>query len=242
MEIGIASPNEKEKMMQMKRYEAQAGPLAPQQPGVMQQAGDMVKNRAMNKGLNYGEEKLVEAFTPSPVVKPTAGQMTQANALSTGAEADLIAAGQGMGVAPSLATAGATTSAAPIIAGGIEGGAVLGASTAPVVAGAGGAGMAATVGTAMPYIGAAMLADQALGLGIMDSLFSEGGKVGPLSPEYKMSGGPLGMGALSMYQDMMKKNMKSEGGPITPEYKMGGGPLGMGALSMYHDMMKKNMR
>jgi hypothetical protein len=78
MEIGIASPNQKEKMMQMKRYEAQAGPLAPQQPGVMQQAGDMVKNRAMNKGLDYGEKQITSALTPSPVVKPTADQITQA--------------------------------------------------------------------------------------------------------------------------------------------------------------------
>ena len=56
-------------------------------------------------------------------------------------------------------------------------------------AGAGGAGMMATAGAAMPYVGAALLADKALGLGIMDSLFSEGGKVGPLSPQYKAEGG-----------------------------------------------------
>ena len=70
------------------------------------------------------------------------------------------------------------------------GGAQLGAGAATGAAGAGaaGAGMAA-LGTAVPYIGAAMLADQALGLGIMDSFFSDGGQVGPLSPQYKSQGG-----------------------------------------------------
>ena len=55
-------------------------------------------------------------------------------------------------------------------------------------AGAGGAGMMATAGAAMPYVGAALLADKALGLGITDSFFSDGGQVGPLSPQYHAGG------------------------------------------------------
>jgi hypothetical protein len=211
MEIGIASPNQKEKMMQMKRYEAQAGPLAPQQPGVMQQAGDMVKNRAMNKGLDYGEKQITSALTPTALATPSATQMAGLEGL---------AGTSGAGLSPGAAQAvlGSSTQAAPLVAeaagmtsAGLAGttgaGLATSAGTSAAAAGAGAGGMAA-LGTAVPYIGAAMLADQALGLGIMDSLFSEGGKVGPLSPEYKMSGGPLGMGALSMYQDMMKKNMR----------------------------------
>ena len=238
MEIGIASPNQKEKMMQMKRYEAQAGPLAPQQPGVMQQAGDMVKNRAMNKGLDYGEKQITSALTPTALATPSATQMagleglagTSGAGLSPGAAQAVL--GSSSSAAPLVAEAAGMTSAG--LAGTTGAGLATTAGTGAATAGAG-AGMAA-LGTAVPYVGAALLAGKALGF------FNEGGQVGPLSPEYKMSGGPLGMGALSMYHDMMKKNMKSEGGPITPEYKMSGGPLGMGALSMYHDMMKKNMR
>jgi hypothetical protein len=75
----------------------------------------------------------------------------------------------------------ALTSSAPVVASGVEGGAILGAGA--------GTGAMASVGTAMPYVGAAMLADKALGLGIMDSFFSEGGEVGPLSPQYHAGGG-----------------------------------------------------
>jgi len=65
------------------------------------------------------------------------------------------------------------SSAAPVVASGVEGGAILGAGTG---AGAG-AGMAA-LGTAMPYVGAGLLAGKALGL------FNEGGQVGPLNMQY----------------------------------------------------------
>ena len=295
-------------IMRQQQAAPQHGPLGPQQPSFSKQASDKIKNRAMEKGLDAGEEKLVEAFTPATTLAtPSATQM---------AGLESLAGTSGAGLSPGAAQAvlGSSSSAAPLVAeaagmtsAGLAGTTGAGLATtagtsAAATAGAG-AGMAA-LGTAVPYVGAALLAGKALGF------FNEGGQVGPLNPQYKagggytskdiqrmdeympdasweqvkqdlgldssdnkytwlseyrgwdaeydnaggvagrnqsppqyrMSGGPLGMGALSMYHDMMKKNMKSDGGPITPEYKMSGGPLGMGALSMYHDMMKKNMR
>ena len=100
---------------------------------------------------------------------------------------------KGMMSALTPASAGATNAAAlaanpaTMGMGGAEV-ALAGQSLAPAVAGSG----MATVGAAMPYVGAAMLADKALGLGIMDSFFSEGGEVGPLSPQYNYRGGMAG--------------------------------------------------
>jgi len=75
-------------------------------------------------------------------------------------------------------TSALSGSAAPVVGSAIEGGAVLGAGGA----GAGmGAGMAA-LGTAVPYVGAGLLAGKALGL------FNEGGMVGPLSLQYRAEG------------------------------------------------------
>jgi len=186
MEIGIASPNEKEKSMQMKQYEASAGPLAPREKGVGEQMGDMYKQKAMNAAVDESSKMAMEGAKPymqgmTNAINPmgsagagaVAGQATTnaalANAGMTGG-AEIALAGQTL--APSLAATGATT--------GVGTGLATGAGA--------GAGMAA-LGTAVPYIGAAMLADKALGLGIMDSLFSKGGKVGPLSPQYKAEGG-----------------------------------------------------
>ena len=70
-------------------------------------------------------------------------------------------------------TSGISSALAPTVASGVEGGAMLGAGTG---------GMAA-IGTAVPYIGAGLLAGKALGL------FNQGGMVGPLSAMYKAEGG-----------------------------------------------------
>ena len=243
MDFMSASPRGGKNEDDIKRRQQAApqhGPLGPQQPSFSKQASDKIKNRAMEKGLDAGEEKLVEAFTPATTLAtPSATQMagleglagTSGAGLSPGAAQAVL--GSSSSAAPLVAEAAGMTSAG--LAGTTGAGLATTAGTSAAATAGAGAGMAA-LGTAVPYVGAALLAGKALGF------FNEGGQVGPLSPEYKMSGGPLGMGALSMYHDMMKKNMKSEGGPITPEYKMSGGPLGMGALSMYHDMMKKNMR
>jgi len=67
---------------------------------------------------------------------------------------------------------GIRSALAPTVASGVEGGAMLGAGTG---------GMAA-LGTAVPYVGAGLLAGKALGL------FNQGGQVGPLSPQYNAQG------------------------------------------------------
>ena len=140
MELELASPNEKEKM-QMRQYQAQAAPLAPQEKGMVGQMGDMAKQRAMEGALDTGQSALMGAI-------PSAGAAKAAMLSSTPAT---------MGMA----------------------GPSLGAATG---AGAGmGAGMAA-LGTAVPYVGAGLLAGKALGL------FNQGGQVGPLSTQYHAEG------------------------------------------------------
>jgi len=128
MEIEIASPNEKEKMM-MRQYQAQVAPLAQQQKGMAGQMGDMVKQKLMSGALD---------------------------------------AGQG------AVTSGIKSALAPTVGSAIEGGAVLGPTA--------GAGGMAALGTAVPYVGAGLLAGKALGL------FNQGGQVGPLSAQYKAQG------------------------------------------------------
>lgn len=70
-------------------------------------------------------------------------------------------------------TSGISSALAPTVASGVEGGAMLGA---------GGAGAGAAMATAIPYVGAGLLAGKALGL------FNEGGRVGPLSAQYAADG------------------------------------------------------
>ena len=260
-------------IMRQQQAAPQHGPLGPQQPSLTKQAGDMVQNRAMEKGLDYGEKKAIEAFTPATTLAtPSATQMT---AMSN------LAGTSGAGLSPGAAQAvlGSSSSAAPLVAeaAGMTGAGLAGttgaglattAGTSAATAGAG-AGMAA-LGTAVPYIGAAMLAGKALGF------FNEGGQVGPLNPQYKAGGGytskdiqrmdehmpdaewekvkqELGLDSsdnkytwLSEYRgwDAEYDNAGGVAGrnQSPPQYRMSGGPLGMGALSMYQDMMKKNMR
>ena len=149
MELGLASPNKKEKMMQMKQYQAQAAPLAPQEKGVVGQMGDMAKQRAMKGALDQGQSAIMGAI-------PSAGA---ANAAALAANP----ATMGMG------------GAEVALAGQAMGGAGAGAGLA-------GAGGMAALGTAVPYVGAGLLAGKALGL------FNEGGMVGPLSTQYNAQG------------------------------------------------------
>ena len=279
MEIGIASPNEKEKSMQMKQYEASAGPLAPREKGVGEQMGDMYKQKAMNAAVDESSKMAMEG------AKPYMQGMT--NAINP------------MGSAGAGAVAGQATTNAALANAGMTGGAeialagqAMGGTGAGLATGAAGAGGMATLGAAVPYVGAAMLADQALGLGIMDSLFSEGGRVGPLSPQYNAEGTMSKEQAMALMNNQPEPmtEIAQEAMPMispdplmamptprpspekmylhnnpydaamiyegydpildtvatpTPrpaEYKFGGGPLGMGVLGMYQDMMKKNMR
>ena len=208
--LALDSDAEKERQLQMKQYQTRnlGGPLA-QQPDALQQAGskatNMVLDRGITKGLDYGEEKLTSALTPTTLATPTTTQMagleglagTSGAGLSPGAAQAVL--GSSSSAAPLVAEAAGMTSAG--LAGTTGAGLATTAGTSAAATAGAGAGMAA-LGTAVPYVGAALLAGKALGF------FNEGGQVGPLSPEYKMSGGPLGMGVLSMYQDMMKKNMR----------------------------------
>jgi len=189
----------------------QHGPLGPQQPSLSKEASDMVKNKAMNSAVDKGSNMAMDsakpymqgvknAFNPmgaagaGPVAGQAATNAALANAGMTGG-AEIALAGQTL--APSLAATGVGTG----VATGVGTGVATGVGTGVATGVGAGAGMAA-LGTAVPYIGAAMLAGKALGW------FNEGGQVGPLNPQYRMSGGPLGMGVLSMYQDMMKNNMR----------------------------------
>jgi len=170
MEIQIASPNEEEKM-KIKQYQAQIANVPQPEQGIAGQMGDMVKQRAMEGALNTGQkmatsgvkpymQKMINAINPAgsagagAVAGQAATNAALANAGLTGG-AEIALAGQSL--APSLAATGAT--------------------------GAGmGAGMAA-LGTAVPYIGAGLIAGKALGL------FNQGGQVGPLSTQYHAKGG-----------------------------------------------------
>jgi len=163
MELELASPNEKEKM-QMRQYQAQPAPLAEQKPGFVEEFGNMAKKRAMEGALNKGQNFLTEGGA-----KPYMQGIT--NAINPMGSA-------GAGAVAGQAATNAAMSSTPALMG--MGGAQLGAGAATGAAGMG--GMAA-LGTAVPYVGAGLLAGKALGL------FNEGGQVGPLSTQYKAGGG-----------------------------------------------------
>ena len=68
MELALDDPRFKEKRQGQNPY-AINGPLAPKKPGMGEEFGNMVKQRAMEKSLNYGQEKLVDGVTS---LNPTA--------------------------------------------------------------------------------------------------------------------------------------------------------------------------
>jgi len=169
MELEIASPNEKEKM-QMRQYQAQAAPLAPPEKGMGGQMLDMAKNRAMEGALDTGQEmaKPYMKDMAKPYMQGVKNFFNPAGSAGAGSVAGQAATNA------ALANAGMTGGAEIALAG---------QSLAPSLAatGAGGAGMA-TLATAVPYVGAGLLAGKVLGL------FNEGGQVGPLAPQYAYDG------------------------------------------------------
>ena len=185
MELGIASPNEKEKM-QMKQYQAQAAPLATPEKGMGGQMMDMAKERAMEGALNKGQSAVTSG------IKPYMQGIT--NAINPAGSA-------GAGAVAGQAATNAAMSSTPALMG--MGGAQLGAGAATGAAtGAGmGAGMAA-LGTAVPYVGAGLLAGKALGL------FNQGGMVGPLAPQYNAQG--------TMTEEQAKALMMNQPEPQAP--------------------------
>jgi hypothetical protein len=95
-------------------------------------------------------------------------------------------------------TSGIKSALAPTVGSAIEGGAVLGPTA--------GAGGMAALGTAVPYVGAGLLAGKALGL------FNEGGQVGPLSTQYHADGNKIDRNKkysedqqIANYREMMKQ-------------------------------------
>lgn len=97
-------------------------------------------------------------------------------------------------------TSALTSSSAPVVGSAIEGGSVLGAGA--------GSGAMASIGTAMPYVGAGLLAGKALGF------FNEGGTVGPLSTQYAADGDKIDRNKqytedqqMNNYKEMIRQQM-----------------------------------
>ena len=176
MEIGLAVGSEEEqkiKAMEQRRAQDMSGPLAPQKPGMVEQMGTKIKDKAMNDATNKVSNYAMDA------AKPYA--QSAMNAINPMASA-------GSGAVAGQAAANVAASTTPSLMG--MGGASLGAAPlATTGAAAGGGALMAGIGTAMPYVGAAMLADKALGLGIMDSIgLANGGQIGPLNSQYYAEG------------------------------------------------------
>ena len=150
------------------RYAApQVSPVAPQ-PSTIDTLSNMAVNVAGNKAINKGVEAGTEYGKEmlAPLMNPAATGMAQAvapgAATGAGSQAAMLAAqNAGLGMEGAALTAEA-----------------LGAGTAGTAAATGGAaagGAMAALGTAMPWIGAGLLAGKAFGL------FNNGGYVGPLA-------------------------------------------------------------
>jgi hypothetical protein len=188
------------------------------------------------KAIDYGKEALgFGTPTPGPLATPSATQMTALQSAAPMASAPVAPAAT-MGLSPGAAQAvlGSGSAAAPAVANaaGMTGTQLAGTTAAQLAgtgaatgaagaagAGAAGAGLAgggamAALGTAMPWIGAGLLAGKAFGL------FNEGGMVGPLSPSYNFMGGLMkGAGA-----QMMQKAVEAQGGQ--PTAGLPGGMIG----------------
>jgi len=134
-------------------------------------------------------------------------------------------------------TSGIKSALAPTVGSAIEGGAVLGPTA--------GAGSMAAIGTAVPYIGAGLLAGKALGL------FNEGGQVGPLAPQYNAQGTMSKEQAMALmnnqpdpdelYNEIVAESMAEAAQQQMPQPKMRP-PLmvdPMGADTTYSDEMYK---
>jgi len=134
------------------QYQPQGAPPPPREPGIAEQFGDMAKKRAMEGALNAGETAVVDGAKAG--YSKLAGMMAPAAAPTMSS------------VATPLMTAGVDAPLANAVAGQTIAGTGL-------TTGAATGGMAA-LGTAVPYIGAGLLAGKALGF------FSNGGRVGPL--------------------------------------------------------------
>jgi|TARA_R110000765_G_scaffold89967_1_gene171360 hypothetical protein len=186
MELALDDPRFKQQQQQ--NPYAINGPLAPRKPGMDEEFGNMVKQRAMEKSLNYGQNQLVKGVTSLSTPATAAVTAPQAAAMSS-----MTAGGAGLAPGAAQAILGSGTAAAPLVA---QAAGTTGLAAGTTAAGTGaamGAGMTA-LGTAMPYVGAAMLAGKALGF------FNNGGMVGPLSEiNYKQKGGDIDSSATAKF-------------------------------------------
>lgn len=170
VEIALDDEEVRDRMKAMAPLQQiQAQPMAQRKPGAAEQFGNMAKQRAMEKTLDFGTDKVMGMFNPAPAAAKTTTMSSVAN--------PLMKSGVDAGIANTMAknaVANAGTGAA---------------------AGAGMTGLTA----AMPYLGAGLLAGKAFGLfnsgGMVGPLAkieykSKGGDV------YKLSyGGPISKGA-----------------------------------------------
>lgn len=257
MAVQIAKPNDMMMRDPLKgpMYRPNPTQQQKQDPSAAAQFGQMAQNRAMEKGLQAGEEKIMEGassfMTPS-VAAPSAAQMTGASqmagsGLSPGAAQAVF--GSGSSAAPLAAQAAGQTAGQLAATTGSQ--LATGAATNAAAAGAG-TGAMATMGAAVPYVGAALLADEVLGLGLRESVlgFDKGGQVGPL---YAASGASTDYNYIKSRIDklqsdretldlndaddesiaieinkLMDELYKSDGGQVKPTYAaMGLGPLAM---------------
>lgn len=199
MAVQIARPRDMMMRDPMQGPQFQPNPTQQQrpEPSAMEQFGQMAQNRAMEKGLQFGEEKVMEGASAlmTPAAAPTMSSVATP-LMQAGVDAGLSNAIAGQSVAAAAPTAAAGT----------------GALTA--------------IGTAMPYVGAGLLAGKALGL------FSEGGQVKPTYANMGkmiMSGGLGPLAMKKMKEEGMKgggmmglASMLNEGGTAGPLYAAGG--------------------
>lgn len=231
MAVQIAKPNDMMMRDPLKGPMYQPTPTQQQKPtpSAAAQFGQMAQERAMNSALDKGGTMVDEK-----IMQPAGEALT----------------GMFSSTAPTAATStiGST---------GMGNAAVLGAEVAAPTVGAGvgagaGTGAMATMGAAVPYVGAALLADEVLGLGLRESVlgFDKGGRVGPL---YAASGASTDYNYIKSRIDklqsdretldlsdaddesiaieinkLMDELYKSDGGQVKPTYAaMGLGPLAM---------------
>lgn len=161
IELALSPEEEQKRNQTMQMQQAPlAAPQAPrQEKGMAGQMMDMAKQRAMEGALDVGQEGIMQGI--GSLAGPSTAQMAGLNALAP-------------------ATGGLAPGAAQAVMGNT---ALAGTTGAQLASGAAGAGGMAAIGTAVPYIGAGLLAGKALGL------FNQGGPVGPLSAMYKAGGG-----------------------------------------------------
>ena len=163
-----------------------------------------------------------------PVAAPVGGPLASATQIPGSLGANTLAQGTGMqaltgGGAELAAGKMAEQAALGSITGGT--GAVTGAAVAPTAAA--GTGAMASMGAAVPYVGAALAADELLGLGIREKIFgfAEGGEV-----PSKFKGFAKLPEAVQQKIDPDAAGKYAHGGEV--EYAGMGGMMGLGPLAL----------